>query len=288
MNDSDTKNRPLRYGLNCLWPSEIADQFYCEYKVHLKRTHPEVRLELPALELGEASHAALTAELQPVTAEEIERSIRAGKKLANCEWVLEARIQGVDVRGIPDFLAFEGKKALLLLDFKFSNARQPYPSQVVQTEVYALLTEARGFFTEELCLGIVIFPPTGFFGRDAAVAKSEELLRLNEAGTLPEIYELCDRERADLLKSRGSRRTIEGDGWKAFLYRYDRKRAEEAVAWALQFWRGEREPVPESQRPRKCFACPFNAARLCQHALQEPDPGFVVKRCPDGLVFVYR
>ena len=45
----------LRHGLNYLWPSEIAEQYYCEYKVHLKRIHPEVRVDLPPLELGEVS-----------------------------------------------------------------------------------------------------------------------------------------------------------------------------------------------------------------------------------------
>src|SRR5215467_14262926 len=72
----------LRYGLTQLWPSEIGDQLYCEYKVHLRRTHPEVRLELPSLEQGEEHHAALASQAVPVTREEIERSIREGKKLA--------------------------------------------------------------------------------------------------------------------------------------------------------------------------------------------------------------
>jgi hypothetical protein len=37
---------PLRDELAQLWPSEIADQYYCEYKVQLRRTHqPEVAVE---------------------------------------------------------------------------------------------------------------------------------------------------------------------------------------------------------------------------------------------------
>jgi hypothetical protein len=49
MNDIETKVETLRHGLTYLWPSEIADQWYCEYKVHLKRLHPEVRIELHLL-----------------------------------------------------------------------------------------------------------------------------------------------------------------------------------------------------------------------------------------------
>jgi hypothetical protein len=142
-----------------------------------------------------------------------------------------------------------------------------------------------GFSTEELYFGIVIFPPTGFSGRDA---KAEELRLLNESGTLYEVYERCDRERAEMLELRARSRVIEGDGWKGFLYRYDRKKAEKDLAWALEFWRGEREPIPVRRWPRKCFACPFNAVGLCGHALQQPDPRFKVQRCPDGRVFVHR
>jgi hypothetical protein len=104
MNDSDTKNRPLRHGLTCLWPSEIADQSYCEYKVHLKRLHPEVRIELSSLELGEANHTALVSQVEPITPAEIEQSIRTGKKLAICEWVLEGCFHGVRIRGRPDVI----------------------------------------------------------------------------------------------------------------------------------------------------------------------------------------
>ena len=55
MNDIGAKAGTLRHGLTYLWPSEIAEQYYCEYKVHLKRLHPEVRVDLPPLELGEVS-----------------------------------------------------------------------------------------------------------------------------------------------------------------------------------------------------------------------------------------
>src|SRR5205085_8665120 len=99
--------RGLLHGLHYLAPSEIADQFYCEYKVHLKRLHPEVQIELPSLELGEASHSALVSQVAPVTPAEIERSIRTGKRLAICEWVFEGHFQGVRIRGRPDFFAFE-------------------------------------------------------------------------------------------------------------------------------------------------------------------------------------
>src|SRR5205085_7974602 len=98
----------LRYDLTHLWPSEIGEQLYCEYKVHLRRTHPEVLLDLPSLEQGEESHAALGSQAVPITREEIERSIKEGKKLALCEWTLEGVFREVPIRGRPDVFSFEG------------------------------------------------------------------------------------------------------------------------------------------------------------------------------------
>ena len=54
MSAAEAKPRTFRHGLSCLWRSEIGDQFYCEYKFHPKRIHPEIQVESPAVELGEA------------------------------------------------------------------------------------------------------------------------------------------------------------------------------------------------------------------------------------------
>src|SRR5438477_13159911 len=93
--DLPSEMHRLRHGLTCLWPSQIADQFYCEYKVHLKHLHPDVRFDLPALEVGELGHAALVDQVPAITGEEVDRFIRSGKKLAICEWILEGAFQGV-------------------------------------------------------------------------------------------------------------------------------------------------------------------------------------------------
>jgi len=288
VNDTDAKDRTFRHGLTCLWPSEIADQFYCEYKVHLKRLHPEVQIELPSVELGEASHTALVSQAEPVTPAEIDQSIRAGKKLAICEWVLDGCFQGVRIRGRPDFFAFEGKKALLLLDFKFSSAKRPFRDHEMQAEVYALLVESMGFSSEELYLAIAILPGAGHMARPGETAKigGAELRSFAGAGTLHTIYEQCQQRRKTLLSSPISQTIVEGDNWKTFLFRYDREKATKDLSWALKYWLHEREPKPEKRNERKCRACALNAAGLCEHALQGPDLHFEVQRRPDGRVFV--
>jgi hypothetical protein len=190
----------------------------------------------------------------------------------------------------PDFFAFEGKKALLLLDFKFSGAKAPFRDHEVQTEVYALLTESMEFSAEQLCFGIVMFPSVGLGGslRDAALTKAARLQSFNEDGTLHKIYEQCDQARQALIAGAAKKKTVESEGWKAFLFRYDPNKAAKDVTWALGYWLSEREPVPVQRWPRKCFACALNAVGLCEHALQAPDPSFKVQRRPDGRVIVCR
>lgn len=290
MNDIGLHPGELRHGLSYLWPSEVAEQYYCEYKVHLKRLHPEVRIELPSLESGEASHVALASQAEPITSAEIEQSIRTGKKLALSEWILEGSFQGVRIRGRPDFFAFEGKKAVLLLDFKFSGAKRPFRDQEVQAELYALLAKRADFSTEELCFGIVLFPSAGIGGglQEAASTKAEMLQLRNDDGTLCKIYERCEQAREALLIGRTKTVTVEGDSWTAFLYRFNAEKAARNLTWALGYWLAEREPIPVKRYPRKCFACPFNAVGLCEHALQEPDPDFKVERRADGRTFVFR
>ncbi len=280
----------LRYDLAQLWPSEIGDQLYCEYKVHLRRTHPEVRLELPSLEQGEESHAALASQAVPVTREEIERSIKKGKKLALSEWTLEGVFRDVLIRGRPDFFSFGGGHARLTLDFKFSSADRPFRSQEVQALVYAFLAESMGFEAGELCHGIVLFPRSlkAATPEEGARAKDEKLRALQADGTLVAIYAHCEAAQKSLVQSRLQRTVVEGDGWRAFLYRYDRELAEKDLSWALDFWLGKREPIPEMRYPKKCAACPFNAAGLCEHALQAADPRFVVRRLPEGTIVVRR
>jgi hypothetical protein len=114
------------------------------------------------------------------------------------------------------------------------------------------------------------------------------LQSFNEDDTLHKIAEQCEQGRKALLTGRSKKVTIQADGWKAFLFRYDPSKAAKDLTWALGYWLQEREPVPVKRWPRKCVACPLNAVGLCEHALQPPDSRFSVERHPDGRVFVSR
>ena len=96
---------PLRYELPYVSPSAVADQMYCEYKVHLAHTHPEVIVAVEAIEAGEQGHASLVADAEPITPEEIEKAVAAGRQLVVCEWTLEGIVHDVTLRGRPDLLS---------------------------------------------------------------------------------------------------------------------------------------------------------------------------------------
>src|SRR5262249_41138436 len=156
---------------------------------------------LPSLNWGEKNHDALADQAEPITDDEVEQSLRAGTRLAICEWPLEGRFNGVQIRGQTDFLSFEGKKAFLLLDFKFSTARRPFRDHEVQAEIYSLLTELMDFSAEELCFGVVIFPPNeiAIDLQDAELTRTAALRTFTKNGTLHDIYERCEHAREGLL-----------------------------------------------------------------------------------------
>src|SRR5262249_30336386 len=152
----------------------------------------------------------------------------------------------------------------------FSGARQPFRDQEAQAELYALLAKCADFSTEELCFGVVLFPSAGIGGglQDAASTKAEMLRLCNDDGALHTIHARCGQAREALLLGRSKKMTVKGDGWTAFLYRFDAAKAAKNLTWALGYWLGEREPIPVKRYPNKCFACPFNAVGLCEHALR--------------------
>ena len=207
--------------------------------------------------------------------------MREGKRLAVCEWTLEGEALGVKFRGRPDFFAFEGRRANLVLDFKFSNRPRVYPDKRLQAALYALMVEGAGFDASELCYGVVVFP------RDPSWSKAERLAAFSLDGTLAEVHARCEEARRRLLAG-GRTRSVESDAWRAELFRHDRTWTENALKGLLGYWLGERPAEPETRIANKCRACPFNAAGLCDHALAPADTAFQVLRDDAGRVFVTR
>lgn len=271
---------PLRHGLETLWPSVIADQWYCELKTHLKYEHPELEFKFAALDDGGDGHAAIASIGVPTPADVIEADLAAGKPVEVFEWILEGEVDGVKIRGKPDLIDVAKREARLVYEFKFSRSDKFWPSYDVQAWIYALLLGANGFAVDKAVTAIVLFPSFSVGGGldEAARGKAAIVQSMATDGTLAEIVDECKRGRTALLQSGATTRLLEFDECKVRLQRFDAAKATEKIRWAWGYWTGEREPLPVTKTPGKCRACPMNAAKLCNSALAPPHDSFSVRR----------
>lgn len=277
-----------------LWVSRIAEQFYCEYKVHLRRCHPEVQILHDRLMQGEKAHDALLWQGQAHAGDAFNESTGLGKEASDDsnsdriswsvsgaqvrpEQTLVANLEGFRIVGRLDLLYLYDEKAILILDLKHTDSKEPSLDARVQVLLYGLLVEQH-FVTDELCLGIVLVR------RNVGLTK----LLLCREQFLEEISVRCLQAREHMIRFKRKKTRVVSDDWRAFFYRYDPDEARKHLDWALRYWRGGRAPIPAKKCPNKCVTCPWNAARLCRHALKPPDPRFLVKKDNGRIVIDYR
>lgn len=254
--------------------STLANQFYCEMQVHLARTHT-LRTESAELAAGSAGHAAFEAEAEEITVEEIQKSISAGEPLELVEMPLSAEVHGVRVVGRADRIHLTGRRARMVLEFKFSSRRELFPSHVVQVEAYGRMLEADGFRTDGLVHAVAVLPR----GREVTDGLAAAISARAEAAAAQGLSATDARPPTgapDPLLGLTVRR-VEEEALGLWVFRHSRARAERDLAWALSYWTGRR--APEGTRSRgKCRACPFNAARLCEVSQAPPDGRYAVQR----------
>lgn len=254
--------------------STLANQFYCEMQVHLARTHT-LRTESAELAAGAAGHAAFEAEAQEISAEEIQKSITAGEPLELVEMPLSAEVHGVRVVGRADRIHLTGRRARMVVEFKFSSRRELFPSHVVQVEAYGRMLEADGFRTDGLVHAVAVLPR----GREVTDGLAAEIAERAEAAAAQGLSAADARPPTgapDPLQGLTVRR-VEEDAFGLWVFRHSRARAERDLSWALAYWTGRR--APEGTRSRgKCRACPFNAALLCEVSQAPPDGRYAVQR----------
>jgi CRISPR/Cas system-associated exonuclease Cas4 (RecB family) len=209
----------------------IAKQFYCEKQVEmiLLRGKPEAS---EAVRRGREAHERLLSDAISASDEEIRRLIARGEAVLIREMPLRAVFRGVPMAGLADAVFFRDGRPLCLLEHKFGASARPWRDHHVQARAYGLLLHLSGFLVDRLRYAL-IYP----------AAEPE-----------PRGREDLEREVvAEALRGGGG---VRGKTFVARIYPFDLREAEEDVAWALGFWRGEREAVPTS-RAGKCRACDF-------------------------------
>ena len=254
--------------------STLSNQFYCEMQVHLARTH-SLRTESVELAAGAAGHAAFEAEAEVISPEEIKRAITAGEALELVEMPLSAEIHGVRLVGRADRIHLEGRRARLVLEFKFSGRRELFPSHVVQVEAYGKMLEANDFQTDRLLHCVAVLPRGRKVTDGLAATIAERAVAaagdgLSASDLRPPVG------MPDPLAGLTYRR-VDDDAFGLWVFRHHRARAERDLQWALSYWSGERAPEGTISRG-KCKACPFNAANLCEAAKAPPDGRYAVRK----------
>ncbi|HWP35582.1 MAG TPA: PD-(D/E)XK nuclease family protein, partial [Thermodesulfobacteriota bacterium] len=150
---------PLRHGLAAVPVHLIAEQLYCERKVDLALAFPDLERATPELAAGAAGHEALAAEAEPIAAEELAAWLDAGWAVRLHEYRFRGSVGDVPVVGRPDAVFLDGRRARLVLEFKFSTWQRPFPSHRLQLLAYGYLLAQNGYDVSELVCGVLMLPP---------------------------------------------------------------------------------------------------------------------------------
>ena len=256
----------LRHGVSGVGVSTLASQWYCELKVDLEFRHAGIAPVTPEMEEGTAGHRALSAGAVPMTREELDDRILAGREVDLQESPFAAAIQEATVVGIPDLIRLRGRDARLILEFKFSRHDELFMDRVVQAEAYALLLRQSGFATDGAVCVVAILPPTA-----AGTTGGSRIDDLRRGGVLEKILDRSEEMAERLTRSSQSRFSLHSaeDSGMLHAFRFDPRAAQSRLGWALDYWKQRREAVA-TRSASKCRVCPFNAARLCPRARVAP------------------
>lgn len=214
--------------------SAIAAQYYCEVQVELTLARGEV--VTPEKDEGKRIHEEIIA-MKPAKLDELVERINSGARFG-CRFPLLAELEGVPVAGVPDILVFEGGRPAEVVELKTVERIpfSPWRDHLVQAQVYGLLLDCMGFDCSTLKLSI---------------------LYVRRGWELPPLLSLAH-------KFENLREQLEEkypNDLRTFTFGYSRADAEEAVRWALSYWRDERDPVP-TRNPSKCAKCVYRGECL--------------------------
>ena len=210
----------MRFGLPSVTVSDIASQFYCERKVELRYTIGRIRTK--EMMDGATRHVGLVERAAYEPPEKILRSALLGKPTWASEVFLLSKFRNVFVTGKPDAVVFEEGKPLRVVEYKFTGTKTPTHYHHVQARVYCLILKKLGLDTSALRYAIVLIPPD----------------------LVPDF-----RKISKLIVGETSKENV-------FLWDPDWERARAELDWALQYWRGEREAEPTTNRGR-CERCEY-------------------------------
>jgi len=263
--DEVKKRLQERYGISSVGASDISGQLYCEKKVELTLLHPDVRKATPELLAGQQGHEELAAGAIPISPEELRQKLESGEKLLVRESLLIGDYQGIPITGKPDLVDYDGLKARLLVEYKFTSKREPYPDHLLQLAVYGLLLHLSRRDTTSL-VGVLAFLPSEMKARvrgDSGIDEDRE----------KQMMELCRKLRTSVLRKKEPA-SVSSEQFACFAYPFDLAKTRRLLREPAEFWLGVRQAAPTMHR-KKCQVCEYNASGLCDSALAKPSPEFL-------------
>ena len=226
--------------------SDIAAQYYCEYKTENEYALGEIPTE--AKETGTTLHDELMPS-EKISAKEFVRLV-GRKEPSYAVLGVWGEVGGLKIIGTPDHIIWESGRPLWLVELKTTKG-DPTPlweDQENQARIYGLLLESMGFDCSKLSLAVVRLK-TGELTDDQ---KRQWLTTVSAALQDGKVSELESRYRGTM---------------KVHLLARDREAAETAVHLKAGYWLGKREPIPTTSMG-KCRACEYND--VCPRSLYKP------------------
>lgn len=269
------------YPYPALSVADIADQSYCEKRVHLWVKDPGRRISVPRqiedlsesalaqealVSLGEEIHDALAVPAVSLTREDLIEKIASGESLWALETGWSAEFAGFPVAGVPDAVYFDNGRPRIVIDYKNVNSNQLQFSHRVQLHLYGYLLEEAGYDVDGLLLACLLIPRTD----DVEILDGPPVAlrdHVRDQATAISLRRPSQRNwRVDNVDV--------GSGTHATLraFKYERTKAERELAFATDFWGGTRKPWPTS-KAAKCACCLYNQLRKCSDALVRYQPG---------------
>jgi len=223
----------LRFGRSYITVSEIAQQFFCEYKLHMAIN--EGKVETPSMEVGIVIHDEVFKG-KSVDATEFLNIVR-NNPVVIATLPLVVGIGDVVIVGIPDAVLFINGIAKAVIELKTSNKwlDRVFENENVQAQLYAYLINKLGLGRDPLIVIIKSKRDPGVVPSLRKSIYSAVVDYVNSAVELP-------------AKVRFRDFTMYIDG-------FDRS-IEARLRWALDYWLMRRD-VQATPSPGKCSVCEY-------------------------------
>jgi PD-(D/E)XK nuclease superfamily len=255
---SASGNPEFRHGSAFVAVSDIAEQFYCEYKVENEFAFGEVPTE--AKETGTELHDELIPQVS-ITKEQFVKLVER-KEPSFAVLRVWGNVGGLRIVGIPDHIVWAEGRPLWLVELKTTKGDPGslWPDQESQIRIYGLLLELMGFDCSRLGLALVRV-------RTEGLADEEKRLWVEKVSGPLQSGKVAELE----SEYRGS--------MKVHVLSHERHVAEARIMEKREYWTGERQPT-SSTSVGKCRACEYRS--VCPKSLakgQQPS-GSQVQRIP--------